>query len=134
MPQEDYIKREIDKLGQVLAKALADLLGLKSQGNSEQGIQAANDTLRSELNIDIETLFNLPWQELMLFLEEKNISTNHLELIADLMHESVTGSRAECMVKYSRVLLMYQFINDSNSCYSVNRHYKIDRLKSLIHT
>jgi hypothetical protein len=133
LPQEDYIKREIDKLGKVLAKALADLLGLKSTGNFREGIQSVNNILQSELNTDIDTLANLPENDLLPFLAKKNLSNNHLELLADLLFESAAERpKEECRNKYSRALLIYHFVTENDISYSINRRYKIDVIKALL--
>lgn len=133
MPQEDYIKREIDKLGKVLAKALADLLGLKSTGNFQDGIKSVNDILQSELKTDINILSNLPENDLLPFLANKNLNNNHLELIADLLFESAAEcSIEECRNKYSRALLIYRFVTENDISYSINRHYKIDMVNGLL--
>jgi hypothetical protein len=60
LPQEDYLKRQIDQLGQVLGKILADLIGLKTQGHIGEGIEEVNQKLKSELNLNINELTLIP--------------------------------------------------------------------------
>ncbi|MCE3279115.1 MAG: hypothetical protein K0S44_1306 [Bacteroidetes bacterium] len=117
----------------MLAKALADLLGMKSTGNLQEGIQSVNDLLQSELKTDINTLRDLADDELLPFLANKNLSNNHLELIADLLFESAAEyseeKRKNC---YSKALSLYQFVTDNDITYSINRHLKIEMITSLL--
>ena len=48
MQQEDFLKRQIDQLGQVLGKILADLIGLKAVGQIGEGIEASSQALKKE--------------------------------------------------------------------------------------
>ena len=45
MEQRDYLKKQIDQLGKVLAKAFSDLLGLKNSGQINVGFELTNQTL-----------------------------------------------------------------------------------------
>jgi hypothetical protein len=132
MPQEDYIKREIDKLGKLLAKALADLLGLKSKGKLPEGIEAANVILQSELELDLNALLSIPENELLTVLSRKKLSNVHLEYIADVLFESADGGIDDLsLAKYSRALIIYKAITDQEINYSINRHFKIDAIRAI---
>jgi hypothetical protein len=133
LPQEDYIRREIDRLGKVLAKALSDLLGLRSEGKLQEGIHSVNEVLQSELNIDIDLLVSLPEKELLLLLTQKGSTNSHLGLIADLLAESIGGSSASVdEQKLSRALLIYSFVSNNDLSYSMERHYKIEKIQAQL--
>ncbi|MBN1988110.1 MAG: hypothetical protein JW783_01775 [Bacteroidales bacterium] len=53
--QEDYFKREIDRLGQVLAKLILSLLGKSSNQGSDEVVFAITNSF-AELDIDLEAL------------------------------------------------------------------------------
>jgi hypothetical protein len=132
MPQEDYIKKEIDKLGKVLAKAVSDLLGLKSKGRLNDGVNVTNQTLRTELGIDLEMLAALPANKLLPFLvAEKKLSNVQLELIADLLFESAEHSPAAAS-KYTGALSIYQAVTETEVNYSINRHFKTELIQRLL--
>jgi hypothetical protein len=131
MPQEDYFKKEIDKLGKVLAKAVADLLSLKSKGQLMDGIDAASHVLKTELDTDLETLASLPVNALLPFLvSEKKLNNVQLELIGDLLFESA-GNDPAAAAKYDSALAIYKAVTDNEPDYSVNRHYKIELIRQL---
>jgi hypothetical protein len=59
MEQRDLLKDQIEQLGKVLAKVLADIIGFKGQGQAVEGIQKTNEALQEEADINIESLLNL---------------------------------------------------------------------------
>jgi hypothetical protein len=63
LQQEDWLIRQINQLGRVLGKILADLLGLKTRGQLGEGIEAAEQTLKNELDLNIDVLIIIPTQE-----------------------------------------------------------------------
>ncbi|MCW3101888.1 MAG: hypothetical protein JWO09_328 [Bacteroidetes bacterium] len=132
MPQEDYIKKEIDKLGKLLAKALADLVRLKSKGQLSDALNVTDQTLRTELGIDLEALCALPQNELLPFLAaEKKLSNVQMELIADLLFESAENDPA-AVSKYTRALRIYEAVTETEPNYSINRHFKIELIRRLL--
>jgi hypothetical protein len=134
MPQEDYIKREIDRLGKVLAKALADLLGTKARGNSHEGLHAINNVLISELEIDLDGLLLLPESELLSYLvKTKKLNNAQMEILGDLLFESAVGEDPVTdAIKYRKTLSIYNAITENELTYSVNRHYKIKVIRQLL--
>jgi hypothetical protein len=55
MEQRDYLKKQIDQLGQVLAKLFSDLLGLTNSGQINAGLEITDQTLKNELDFDVQT-------------------------------------------------------------------------------
>lgn len=132
MPQEDYLRREIDKLGKMLQKALADLLGLKLKNKLSDGIEAANTVLRSELNISLDALSEIPENELLHYLyETKKLGNVHVELLADLLFEYAEQSISP-NVTYKNALLLYEYVTETAIDYSVNRHFKIESIRGFL--
>ncbi len=79
MKQDDYFLNQIDILGRVLGKIIADLLQLKSKGQVMEGIEVASEALKSELDLDINDLLLLPIEKLIAVLQNKNkLNLDHL--------------------------------------------------------
>ncbi|MDF2436369.1 MAG: hypothetical protein K0Q95_745 [Bacteroidota bacterium] len=132
MPQEDYLKREIDKLGKVLQKALADLLGLKLKGRIMEGIELTDSVLKEQLDIDLNSLAFIPEDQILSFLyETKKLSNVHVELIADLLFEYAPESSSPYPI-YRKALLLYKHVNDNSVDYSINRHFKSESILKLL--
>ena len=140
MQQEDWFMRQINLLGRVLGKVLADLLGLKAQGRVEEGIEAAEKTLISELNLNIDELLSIPTDHFIKTLQEgENFSDDNLDALAEiffLIGEELdrTGTDADKKSRlFERSLTIYEYVDKAGSTYSVERHAKIELLKSLLY-
>jgi hypothetical protein len=140
MQQEDWFMRQINLLGRVLGKILADLLGLKAQGRVAEGIEAAEQTLISELNLNIDELLSIPTDHFIKTLQEgENFSDDNLDALAEiffLMAEELdrTGADADKKNKlFERSLTIYEYVDKAGSTYSVERHAKIELIKSLLY-
>jgi hypothetical protein len=136
MQQEDWLMKQINLLGRVLGKILADLLGLKSQGQVGLGIEAAEQALKNELDLDIDDLILIPRDQFIITLQEgKNLSDDDLEKLADiffLIAEELDQSGIDADKKkklYERSLTMHEYMDKKGSTYSFDRHLKIDKMK-----
>ncbi|WP_435263802.1 hypothetical protein [Tenacibaculum sp. nBUS_03] len=87
MEQRDLLKDQIEQLGKVLAKILSDFLGFKSSGNITQGIEISNESLQSELDIDIEKIMTLNKTELDEYIRNRQLTEIHLELLSEYLKE-----------------------------------------------
>lgn len=87
MEQRDLLKDQIEQLGKVLAKILSDFLGLKSGGNVTQGIEISNESLQSELDIDIETIIALNKTALEEYFRNRKLTEIHLEILSEYLKE-----------------------------------------------
>jgi len=87
MQQRDFIKEQIEQLGRSLGKIIAGFLGYKTQGTITQGIEITNQQLQSELDIDIEKLVGLNAEELKHYLESKQFTDLHLDMLSEYLFE-----------------------------------------------
>lgn len=87
MEQRDVLKDQIEQLGKVLAKILSDFLGFKSSGNVTQGIEVSNESLQSELDIDIQKIMVLDKTELEEYFRKRQFTESHLELLSEYLKE-----------------------------------------------
>jgi hypothetical protein len=55
MEQRDYLKKQIDQLGKVLARIFSDLLRLKNSGQINAGLEITNQTLKNEWTLTYKT-------------------------------------------------------------------------------
>jgi hypothetical protein len=139
LEQEDYLKRQIDQLGRVLGKILADLTGLKARGQAGNGIEAADQALKNELNLDINELSSIPsGRFISTLMEDRKLSSETLEKLAEILFiiadtiEQSPETRRRSQELYERSLLLYEYTDKSSTTYSFDRHQKIENLKCLI--
>ena len=139
MQEEDWLIRQINQLGRVLGKILADLIGLKTQGQIGEGIEAAEQTLNNELGLNIDDLTSIPTEQFIKTLQEgKKLSDDNFDKLADiffLFAEELDerGTDNEKMKKlYERSLTIYEYLDKTGSTYSFDRHFKIDKIKNVL--
>ena len=137
MPQEDHLKKQIDQLGRVLGKILADLIGHKAQGQIIAEPEAIYSLLKDAL--DIDDLLAIPIAELMTTLLSNNkFNNDNFEKLADilfLMAEEVDqGNKLNLMKNklFERSLIIYEYLNKSSMTYSLERHLKMVKIKNIL--
>lgn len=136
MPQEDFIKRQIDQLGRVLGKILSDLLGLKTQGRINEGIEMVDQTLKKALDLNIDNLSAIPTDKFIETLQSNNkLSNDNIEMLADIIflladeadyRKKVNEKRRKL---YEKSLVIYEYLDKTSSTYSFDRHLKMDKIK-----
>ena len=139
MQQEDYIKRQIDQLGRVLGKILADLMGLKTRGQASQGIESTSQALKTELGLNIDDLTLIP-SDLFLttLLDTKKFSDNNFEQLAEIMfliaeELNIKNTDVGKMKQlYERALIIFEILDKTSSTYSFDRHSKIEKIKKVL--
>jgi len=138
MVYRDYLKRQIDEFGQVLGKLLADLIGLKTQEQTEQGVEIANQTLKNELDIGIEEVLSSSEEDLIEKLEEKTVSDNNLiGLFADIIFEMAESpdmnfEKEKRIALFRKVLALYEHVEKRSSTFSFEIHDKIGIIKNVL--
>lgn len=137
MQQEDWLIRQINQLGRVLGKILADLLGLKTKGQVGEGIEAAEQALKSELDLDINELAAMPADRFIITLREGNqFSDENLEMLADILLtiadelNQIDTDNEKKKKLYEKALIIYEHLDKTGSTYSFERHNKIEKIKN----
>jgi hypothetical protein len=137
MQQEDWLIRQINQLGRVLGKILADLLGLKTKGQVGEGIEAAEQALKGELDLDISHLAAMPTDRFIITLREgKQFTDENFEMLADIFlivaeeldqNDRDNGKKKQLLEK---ALIIYEYLDKTGSTYSFERHNKIEKIKN----
>ena len=139
MQQEDYIKRQIDQLGRVLGKILADLMGLKARGQASLEIESVSQALKTELGLTIDDLTLIPTDSfLTTLLDTKKFSDNNFEQLAEIMfliaeELNIKNTDVGKMKQlYERALIIFEILDKTSSTYSFDRHSKIEKIKKVL--
>lgn len=134
MRQDDYFLRQIDILGRILGKILTDLLKKKGIGEIMDTVEVTAQALKSELDIDLSSLLLVGNENLVEFLKtEKKFGEQHLEKMAELFFivgQDLKNEKALLFLEKS--LTIYEYLNKTSSTYSLDRIYKIDKIKKMI--
>jgi hypothetical protein len=134
MIQDDYFLKQIDILGRTLGKILANLLNLKSQGEIIEVIEITAQSLKSELDLDLNELLNISNNNLINFLQDdKKFNADHLEKIAEILFElgSVINNDIKINV-LEKSLTIYDYLNHKSLTYSHDRLMKTEKIRTIL--
>ena len=136
--RRDFLKKQIDQLGRVLGKMLADLLGLKQQGQVSEGLKMVDETMQKVLSLNLISLVAVNPKELAGWLQrEHQFTPEHLEPMANILYEAAEGFLLQNDAKtakalWERALALYEHLEASESTFSFERHQHIQAIKKLI--
>jgi hypothetical protein len=133
MEQRDYLKKQIDQLGQVLGKIFSDLLGLKSNGQINGGLEISNQTLKNELDLDIQNLLDIPTDDFVNTLRtQKNFTNDNLDKLAEIILLIADNEQTDNKKLYKKCLMIYEYLEKAENIYSLDRQWKIERIKNVL--
>ena len=134
MRQDDYFLRQIDILGRILGKILTDLLKKKGTGEIMDSVEVTAQALKSELDIDLNSLLLVNNENLVEFLKtEKKFGEQHLEKMAELFFILGQDLKNEKVLLFlEKSVIIYEYLNKTSSTYSLDRIHKIDKIKKMI--
>lgn len=138
MEKRDYLMRQIEQLGQVLAQMLARLLGINQKSNDSFGLEELRQTYKNELDIDLEELIQIPENEIIAYLKNKDkFFENHLETIADILYATAENYYKRDRMDENNILLrktiyILEYIHSSGKDFSIDRASKIENLKKFL--
>lgn len=136
MEQRDILKDQIEQLGKVLGKILADFLGLKSSGEVSQAIEAANERLESQLDIKAEKLKTLDRSALKEYLKERELTADHLEILSEYVQEvgleEIKISQQNGRIWLLKAIEILDIADEVSRTMSFNRMNKKSRIENLL--
>ena len=121
---EDYILREINRIGELIA-ALLNKIGLMRQSASPEQIRTTAKTeLAEKLDIDIDTLLDEP----------DFIGDQELDKFAELLFDMAAASEqhAERLRLAAAVGAIYSYLDAKKAPASLNRYYILKDLDKYI--
>ncbi len=98
MERRDILKDEIEQLGRVLGQILTTFLGFSAKGKVSGGIEVVNNQLKDRLDLDYEKLIQLSGYELLDYLKQWNVTSEHMETLSSLLMESGRAGLENCEV------------------------------------
>ena len=134
MIRQDYFKRQVDQLGKVLSKILADLLGKKNSGENGPTAEITSLALKSALGLGIEDMITIPDNDLVNILtQKKDLNREHLETLAEILL-NVAEEDKDTVIKqteiYKKCLVLLEYAEKQDTTFSLERRKKIERLKN----
>lgn len=133
---EDYIKREIDKIGKVIEAILLKVGILKKENKSEDFIiKTSKSELFERLNIDIDKLLQNE-DFINILVHEHQFNNDNLELLANLIFDFIQQSNSPEEKKrlISCISKVYLYLDESGHPISFNRIYILEELNNMSKT
>jgi len=130
MIRQDFIIKQINQLGQVLARLLSDLQGLKSSGQKSAGLEITNQTLKNELDLDVQDLIDIPTDNFIDTLtDQKNITIESLEKLAEILVLIADNNHEDSQIMYQKCVLIYEYLEKAEDSYTLHRQWILQRIK-----
>ena len=118
MEQQDYLKKQIDQLGQALAKIFSVMLGLKNNGQINAGIEITNQSLKTEIDLDIENLLDIPTEDFInTLITQKNITNDNLDKLAEILLLIADNGQLDNKKLYEKCLAIYEYLEKVENIY-----------------
>ncbi|MEG1760086.1 MAG: hypothetical protein RR258_06680 [Alistipes sp.] len=130
---EDYILREIDKIGKVIEAILFRIGILKKSNNDETLYETTKVELLERLDLDIDTLLeNENFTDIL--IEKYGFSNNNLEKFAELLYDFVNTSQdqIERMKLVSCIGAIYKYLEKNETSLSLDRYYILKELEKYV--
>ncbi|WP_295936908.1 hypothetical protein [uncultured Alistipes sp.] len=130
---EDYILREINKIGELIAALLGKIGLLKRSGAAEAIRETARTELLDTLDLDIDALLAND-DFIAVLTDEHKFSEENLERFAELLFDLTAASsdRDERIRLAAGIGAIYSYLDAKKAPASVNRYYILKDLKQYI--
>ena len=133
MRMEDYILREIDKIGKLI-DGLLQKIGIKRMSASKETVYETTKTeLAETLNLDIDVL--LAQEDFIdVLIREHGFSDENLEKFAELLFDFVAASSdrdSKIRLSYG-ITAIYRYLNEKKAPVSLNRYYILKELDGYL--
>lgn len=136
MEQQDHLERQIEQFGRILGRIFSGLIGLRSQGKINEGIEITSRALKSELDLDIQKLLTMPLYGFVNTLKkEKGFSNENLDKLAGILQiiaDNTQGSDKKNL--YEKCLAIYEQLEKTENVYSIDQQWKIEQIKNNLRT
>lgn len=132
MEQQDYIRRQINQLAQVLGKLLADLLQIQYKENAQEIFENTDQILKKVLGFNIAECSAISKDTFLEILtKNENMSNENLEKLASLFNMLAQEHNHNIQL-YEKSLLLYEYLAATDKTYNIDRQNKIAALKKRI--
>lgn len=140
MFRRDYLKKQIDQLGQSLESLIDDFEEQKKEKPLEERISLIDEEISAVLGTGAKELSLLAEKDfLFTLIEHEQIKEEHLDQLAELyfiMAEALRAAEkmAEARPFYEKARILFSYRNDRDTTFSFDRYYKIEEIdRYLLH-
>jgi hypothetical protein len=138
MEQRDYLMRQIEQLGQVLARMLARLLNIKEATPGGLTIEEIKRIYGDELDLTLDLILETHVENLVDVLTMRiKFMDHHLENMAEILTETADlyetlGEPETSGDLLGKSIRIYEHMQETSGTYSLERALKISELNSRL--
>ena len=135
MIRNDFLLKQIEELGRVLGQILMNMLGLKNNTPAGRPIEEACQTLRSEVDLDVDQLLEVPMDQFVQVLQEnKAMNDANLDRFAAILFHIAENmeEKEKAIPFYERSLIIYNYLNQYSNTYSFERSYYLEQIRKVL--
>jgi hypothetical protein len=134
MRKEDFLKKQTDKLGQILGFVLAKLLKLKTTDNISFKLMEILENFEKEKELNIENCVKLNEDEFKILLHDNNITIDNYESFALILFEIgvLKENNSDKLNYLNKAKLLFELTNKLGTTYSLQANIKLNEINKLL--
>ena len=135
MIRNDFLLKQIEELGRVLGQILMNILGLKNNTPAGRLIEETCQTLRSDVDLDLDQLLEVPMDQFVQVLQEnKAMNDANLDRFAAILFHIAenTEEKEKAIPFYERSLIIYSYLDHYSNLYSFERSYYLEQIRKVL--
>jgi len=135
MIRNDFLLKQIEELGRVLGQILMNMLGLKNNTLAGGQIEEACQTLRDEVELDVDQLLHVPLDTFVQVLQEnKAMDDANLDRFAAILFHIAENAedKDKATPLYERSLMIYSYLDHFGNIYSFDRSYYLEQIRKAL--
>ncbi len=135
MQREDYLLREIEKIGLMLQMIIKKLIVKQEKlpNQFDYQLKEANEMFR-EIGFEMDEFLQLDPSAIEDYLMKiDGMREPNIELLGDLLSEMGMSTEPDlCRVYLEKALNIYELCNSRDRTYSIDRENKINNIKNML--
>lgn len=134
MYQKDYILREVERIGILIA----GILGIIKKGDFQEANKSIDDAYLDVLKEDAAFFNHIPMNDLTEnLIQQHNYTHGHLEILSELFYAQgelyyAQDDQNSCLQYYQKSLKLLEFLDKESGAYSLEKQTKIANIKKRI--
>lgn len=132
MQKRDLLQEQIEQLGRVLGKVIADFLGSNPNGDVNDSIEISQQTLKDELDLDVNRILELEKSDVLDYVKERNLTDGHLEQLSAYFVAVGKTNSADTNKYYTKAIELLEIADQITATISFERIQKRQEITGLI--
>lgn len=136
MPQQDWLMKEIEKIGSLLRAIIDRLIHLNQNEaiQAEDPFETTKELLFNEINFDLDKFLTLDEADCDAYLHQfTGVNSANLELLAEVFFQlGINSDSASQRMFLEKALQLYELCNTKDKTYSITREGKINEIRNIL--